>query len=53
MLNAIKHEIYHAHNVKLPTIISMINITYERLKETSSFVGKVDSHMTNLWQLDK
>ena len=44
MLNSAEHEIYPAHNVKMPknagilTFISMINTTSERLK-ARKFVG--------------
>ena len=44
MLNSTEHGIYHAHNVKMPTIvgiltfISTINTTPERFKERKVFL---------------
>ena len=44
MLNSAEHEIYPAHNVKMPTsvdiltLISMINTISERLKAKNSFI---------------
>ena len=43
MLNSTEHEIYHAYNVKMSTIvdiltfINMINTKYENLKATKAF----------------
>ena len=40
------HEIYHAHNVKMPTIVgilifmSIMNTTSEHLKASNAFISK-------------